>query len=75
MKTITLHVGDKLRALVKNPFSADIPKGAVVTIVSFGHGNSFRVDEDGLCPIVEYDDLYWFTDMKELFRNYKKETK
>ncbi len=74
MKTISLHIGDTLIVTRAGCFDTNLHKGQKVTVVRFTHGNAHRENEDGYCPVVQTaggDE--WFTDMKELFHNFKKE--
>jgi len=81
MKTITLHVGDKLRALVNNPFDAPIHKGDICEIVDFGRENNYPNSKYyNKAPIVickksEYPDSRWYTNVKDLFHKFKKVSK
>ena len=76
MKTIMLRVGDRLKALVDNPFDAWIEQGEILEIISFDGGNDQRIGQRGCCPVLQTEEgQVWYTNMKELFHNYKKETK
>lgn len=74
MRTITLHVGDRLKVLSHRPFNSGLKKGETVTIVAFNTGNEYK-DIGKSCPVVEtqYGEE-WYTDLKQLFHHFKKET-
>jgi len=72
MKTIDLYIGDRLRALVNNPFTADMKKGDIGTIIGFDDG-AWGTDKTYACPIIKVGDNMWYTDLKKLFHNFAKE--
>lgn len=74
-KIITLRVGDRLRALVDRPYGASILRDDIVEVVGFGAGNTNQ-DHSNACPVLldEYN-YKWYTELRTLFKNFKKETK
>jgi hypothetical protein len=77
MKRIILQEGDKLRSLVDIPFDISMPRNSICEIVGFGRQNSPWEPKkfDGCAPHVMFTGQKWFTDVRTLFHNFKKETR
>lgn len=76
MKTITLHIGDKLRVLVDHPLSACLFKGDIVTVVAFDKGSCTPVVSNSaagrrMLPGIEV----WYTSSTQWPKHYKKVSK
>jgi len=74
MKTITLCVGDRLKVIKAHPFGAPLLTGTIVKVIDFNRGNE-GYDSGWSCPLVQtIEGDEWYTDLKDLFHYYKKET-